>query len=350
MFNLKENHQNHYICTKPRCVKKILLIRFSSIGDIVLTTPVIRALKEQTGCELHVLTKKRYSQLFIGNPHITQIHSFEKVPGECLPLLEKEQFDFIIDLQKNLRSLKVRKSLGVVSYTFPKLNVKKWLLVNTKINRMPDLHVVDRYFMAVKKLGVTNDHRGLEFYIPEKDEVNPSQVAVSFCNGYIAMVIGGQHTTKIFPPEKAADLISRLAFPVVLLGGPEDKQRGEDICSLCRHTEIINTCGTLSLNQSASLVKQARLVITNDTGLMHIAAAFSKPILSIWGNTVPELGMYPYMPGKENLFVIAQVEGLSCRPCGKLGFPKCPKKHFKCMMDQDVNLMAIEAERLMNIL
>lgn len=343
-----ENRRNHYICKKQRIVKKILFIRFSSIGDIVLTTPVIRALKKQTGCDLHVLTKKKYSQLFVGNPAVSAIHSFDKTPDECLSVLKMENFDVVIDLQKNLRSLKVRRSLGIVSYSFPKLNVKKWLLVNAKINKMPDLHIVDRYFKAVEKLGVTNDQLGLEFFIPEKDEINPTELDHSLHKGYIAMVIGGQHTTKIFPPQKAAELISRLPLPVVLLGGPEDRVRGEEICGLCQHAHILNTCGSLSLNQSASMVRQARLVVTNDTGLMHIAAAFFKPILSIWGNTVPELGMYPYLPGKENLFVMAQVDGLNCRPCSKLGFSKCPKTHFKCMMDQDVKWMVEQSARLLD--
>jgi ADP-heptose:LPS heptosyltransferase len=329
-------------------VKKILLIRFSSIGDIVLTTPIIRTLKKQTGCELHVLTKKKYSQLFFGNPSVSHIYAFEKSPDECMVALLKENFDVIIDLQKNFRALKVKRHLGVTSYSFPKLNMRKWLLVNTSINQMPDLHLVDRYFMAVKELGVTNDNLGLDFFIPEKEEVNPLEIASSLSNGYIAMVIGGQHLTKIFLPEKAAELISRLALPVVLLGGPEDKQRGDEMIRLSQHAKMLNTCGTLSLNQSASFVRQAKLVITNDTGLMHIAAAFSKPILSIWGNTVPEFGMYPYMPGKEHMFEIAQVAGLSCRPCSKLGFSKCPKKHFKCMRDQDIDRMVEQSARLLD--
>jgi len=330
-------------------LKKILVIRFSSIGDIVLTTPIIRALNEQLDCEVHVLTKKQYRGLFTENPHVTRVHSFEKSPAECLNKLEAISFDHVVDLQKNLRSLKVRRALGVVSSSFPKLNVQKWLLVNAKINRMPDVHIVDRYFEAVKGLGVKNDGKGLEYFMPVSDEVVPTDVDIALSKGYIAMVIGGQHTTKIFPPEKAAQLISRINHPVVLLGGSIDKQRGEEIRAFCPHAAIFNTCGTLSLNQSASLVKQAKLVITNDTGLMHIAAAFFKPILSIWGNTVPELGMYPYLPGKEDLFGMAQVSGLSCRPCSKLGFSKCPKKHFNCMMQQDIEWMVLETNRLMEI-
>jgi len=345
----RPNEWIHYLCPKHHVLKKILVIRFSSIGDIVLTTPIIRALNEQLDCEVHVLTKKQYRGLFSGNPHVAQIHSFEKAPAECFDELRRISFDHVVDLQKNLRSVKLRRALGVASSSFPKLNVKKWLLVNAKINRMPDVHIVDRYFEAVKGLDVENDGAGLEYYIPASDEVIPSGIDPSLGKGYLAMVIGGQHATKIFPPERAAQLISRISRPIVLLGGPDDKQRGDEIQAFCPHATIFNTCGTLNLNQSASLVKQAQLVITNDTGLMHIAAAFFKPILSIWGNTVPELGMYPYLPGKPELFSMAQVNGLWCRPCSKLGFSKCPKKHFNCMMQQDIDWMVGEIERLISI-
>jgi ADP-heptose:LPS heptosyltransferase len=326
---------------------KILVIRFSSIGDIVLTTPVVRALKLQLNPEIHTITKSHYKTLWNSNPHVTKVWTYDKHPDECLPDLLTEQFDFVVDLQKNWRSQKLRRRLGVQGASFPKLNIEKWLLVNTGINKLPDIHIVDRYFLAVRKLGVHNDGRGLDFFIPEADKVIPAQVDGQLANGFIAMVIGGQHFTKIFPPEKAAKLIARLKFPVVLLGGNEDKERGEEICRLCHQASIVNTCGALTLNQSASMVSQAKLVVTNDTGLMHIAAAFFKPVLSIWGNTVPELGMYPYFPGKTNLFAIAQVSGLSCRPCSKLGFDKCPKKHFRCMMDQDIDQMIAQVNKLL---
>ncbi len=326
---------------------KVLVIRFSSIGDIVLTTPVVRALKLQRNPEIHILTKSRYAGLWSSNPYVTKVWSFDKSPDEFLDALQLENFDFVVDLQKNLRSVKLRRSLGVAGASFPKLNVKKWLLVNAGINKMPDIHIVDRYFVAVKSLGVQNDGRGLDFFIPENEKVVPAEIDMQLANGYVAMVIGGQHFTKIFPPEQAAKLIAGLKLPVVLLGGSEDKERGVEICRLCEHAPIINACGGFTLNQSASLLGQSKLVITNDTGLMHIAAAFFKPVLSIWGNTVPELGMYPYFPGKEDLFAIAQVSGLSCRPCSKLGYSKCPKKHFKCMMNQDVDQMILQAEKLL---
>ncbi|MBN2637507.1 MAG: glycosyltransferase family 9 protein [Bacteroidales bacterium] len=327
-------------------MKKILLIRFSSIGDIVLVSPVIRALKSQTGCELHVLTKKKSHLLYDHNPYVNRVHTIEKSASEIIQELKKEQFDFVVDLQKNMRSLKVKRALKIPFASFPKLNIKKWLLVQWKMKVMPDIHIVDRYFESVKPLGVQNDKKGLDYFIPESDFVNLDEFPPLKNKNYVGFVIGGQHQTKMLPAEKVASVINRLPWPVVLLGGPEDREKGEQIHQLTHHHHVFNSCGQFSLHQSASLVKQAGLIITNDTGLMHIAAAFQKPIISIWGNTVPELGMTPYEPETPDRIVISEVKGLSCRPCSKIGFAKCPKGHFKCMMNQDEDFIVNEALRL----
>ena len=317
-------------------MKKILLIRFSSIGDIVLTSPIVRALKQQTEYELHVVTKKKYEGLYSANPHVDKVHSFDKYLSECLIKLKQEKFDVIVDLQKNLRSHKLKKRLKVKSYSFPKLNIEKWLLVNFKINKLPNVHIVDRYFKAAEPIEVVNDKKGLEYYIPKEDEIIPKNIDPRLKDGYLSFVIGGQHYTKILPPEKVASIISITDLPIVLLGGADDRKRGEEIISLAPDSDVINTCGELNINQSASLVKSSKVVISNDTGLMHIAAAFNKPVISIWGNTIPGFGMYPYMPENPGNSFISEVNDLRCRPCSKLGYSKCPKKHFSCMMDQDV--------------
>lgn len=329
-------------------LKKILLIRFSSIGDIILTTPIVRALKEQLKCELHVLTKKQYEGIFKKNPRVDVVHSFEKSLEEILSKLKNENFDFVVDLQKNIRSKRVIRAIKKPWASFPKLNIEKWLLVNFKINKLPKKHIVDRYFDAVKSLDVTNDGLGLEYYLPKNETVNPISIDEILKNGFITWVIGGQHFTKIMPTEKVASIISELKLPVVLLGGSEDSSRGEEIVKLSDNNSVFNACGQFSLNGSASLVEQAKLVITNDTGLMHIAAAFKKPVISLWGNTIPEFGMYPYLPSEENTSVISEVKNLSCRPCSKLGHKKCPKKHFKCMLEQNEALILKSAEELIS--
>lgn len=327
-------------------MKKILLIRFSSIGDIVLVSPVIRALKTQLNCELHVLTKSKNRNLYADNPYVDKIHLFEKRSAEAVPVLKKEHFDFIVDLQKNLRSMRVKRGLKLPASSFPKLNVQKWLLVNFKINKLENIHIVDRYFHAVETLGVKNDGKGLDYFLSEKDFVNLKNYPPLKKNSYVGMVIGGKHKTKMLPTEKAIRVIGRLPWPVVLLGGPEDRENGETIRNLTENKQVLNACGELSLNESASLVRQAGIIITNDTGLMHIAAAFKKPVISIWGNTVPEFGMFPYEPGEEDKVVLAEVKGLKCRPCSKIGYEKCPKRHFKCMLDQDEDFIVKEAVRL----
>ncbi len=321
-------------------MKKILIIRFSSIGDIVLTTPVIRCLKTQLpDAEIHYLTKGHNHSLLQKNPFLTRTWLYEKNFKELLPRLKAENFDFIVDLHKNLRSAYILLNLRKPSATFQKLNLKKWMIVNLRIDRLPRIHIVDRYFTAVKSLGIVNDRKGLDYFIPSGEEVDLSILPDPFRQGFIAFVIGGKHTTKIFPEYKVVGVCRKLSLPVVLLGGKDDVERGKRIEQLAG-SSVFNACGRFSINQSASLIRQADKVITNDTGLMHIAAAFGKTILSIWGNTIPEFGMFPYLEGKENAVSgIFEVKGLSCRPCSKIGFEKCPKGHFRCMKDQDVDAM-----------
>jgi ADP-heptose:LPS heptosyltransferase len=321
-------------------LKKILIIRFSSIGDIVLTTPVIRCLKTQLPeAEIHYLTKKQNQSLLQENPFLTRTWLYEKNFKELLPLLKAEKFDFIIDLHKNFRSLYVLFHLRKPYGTFKKLNLKKWMIVNLRIDRLPRIHIVDRYFAAIKSLNIVNDRKGLDYFIPSGEEVDLSLLPDSFRQGFIAFIIGGKHITKIFPEDKVVEVCRNVSQPVVLLGGKEDAERGRRIEKLAGPS-VFNACGRFSINQSASLIRQSGKVITNDTGLMHIAAAFGKIILSLWGNTIPEFGMYPFLEGKENaVSAIFEVKGLSCRPCSKIGFEKCPKGHFRCMKEQDVDAM-----------
>ncbi len=321
-------------------MKKILVIRFSSIGDVVLTTPVIRALKTQGGFEVHCLVKEQYSTVYEENPYVDKVHKFHNNFNDTVKNLQKEGFHFVVDLQKNLRSLRINWMLQKPDASFPKLNLKKWLLVNFKIDLLPAVHIVDRYFEAVKPLGISNDNKGLDFFINGKEEVNPATLDGGLQNGYVAYVIGAKHNTKIFPPEKTAAVINKTGYPAVLLGAKEDRERGEKIAALCSGKKVINSCGKFSLQGSASLIKQAKVVVANDTGLMHIAAAFGKPVISVWGNTVPAFGMTPYEPQTPDNVVIFEVKNLKCRPCSKLGYKKCPKKHFRCMMQQDENFIA----------
>ena len=327
-------------------LKKILIIRFSSIGDIVLTSALVRCLKQQVrGAEIHFLTKTQFDPVLRANTNITRVWQYDHNFRDVIPQLKSQGFDFIIDLHKNYRSAFVKRQLGVKSASFPKLNMQKWLMVRFKLNFLPDVHIVDRYFMAARHFGIKNDGNGLDYFIPAEDEVDPAVLPETHRHGFIAVVIGGKHHTKIFPVEKVIASCKKLAKPVILLGSVEDRQRGELIAGEAG-SMVFNSCGMFNINQSASLIRQSGAVLTNDTGLMHVAAAFRKPIVSVWGNTIPAFGMYPYLPEAFRTgSLMAGVEGLSCRPCSKLGFARCPKKHFKCMNDIEIGPIVDFLER-----
>lgn len=326
---------------------KILIIRFSSIGDIVLTTPLVRCLKlQKPGVEIHYLTKKVYAPILAANPYIDKVHLLENDLFQCIKDLQAYSFDWVIDLHKNLRSARVKQALRVKSRSYVKLNLKKWLYVNFKINWLPDKSIVERYFEALSDLGIHNDGQGLDYFIPEEEKTTHQDIPMSHWAGYIACVVGGSLETKKLPVAKWKEICAMSPIPVILLGGPEDRDMAAAIAEQ-DSIKIYNSCGKFSINESADLLKHAKLVISNDTGLMHVAAAFKKPIASLWGNTAPDLGMFPYY-GYNNLksnvapqHLILENKNLSCRPCSKIGYDQCPKKHFKCMNDLDLSSLSI---------
>lgn len=321
-------------------MQKILFIRFSSIGDIVLTTPLLRALKAQKpDVEIHYITKKAYAPVLENNPHIAKLFLLEDKLSKILPLLKKEKYDYIIDLHKNLRSLRIKSYLKKPYSSFDKLNRQKWLLVRFHKDKMPHTHIVDRYFKALEKKGVKNDGKGLEYYSGlENQDIIPG-LEESIKEKFAAIVIGGTYFTKQIPEEKLDELIIQIKMPVLLIGGPKDQELADKLAE--KHPQkVFVAAGKTSLNESAEIIRRSQFVVTSDTGLMHIAAAYQKKIYSIWGNTVPEFGMYPYMPEKPQNSIIMEVKNLSCRPCSKLGYNNCPKKHFDCMMKQDFSIVS----------
>lgn len=311
---------------------KILVVRFSSIGDIVLTTPILRCIKQQLkDVELHFITKHNFLSVIEDNKYVDKTYSIKSSLSEVVPQLKKEKYDYVIDLHHNVRTLKLKLALGKKSFSFNKLNWQKFLIVNLKANKLPNIHIVDRYFETVKSIGVQNDNKGLDYFINEKDEVDiPSSLPTLFHEQYNVLVVGGSYFTKQIPINQLKEICSKSSLPLILLGGKEDSNVAEQVYQLYKN-KTINLCGKLNLNQSASIIQQSHKVITSDTGLMHIAAAYKKDIISLWGNTIPEFGMGPYFAGKDSQ--ILEVKGLSCRPCSKLGYKKCPKGHFKCMND-----------------
>jgi ADP-heptose:LPS heptosyltransferase len=302
---------------------KLLVIRFSSIGDLVLTTPVLRAIKQQLDgdIELHVLTKKQYAGVLDGNPHVDRIHTMEKTVQEVLPQLLSERFDYIIDLHNNIRSRVVKRKLNCLSFTFKKYNIEKWLWVNFGINRMPQKHIVERYLDTLKAFGVKPDKHGLEYYITQTATIQESELPQLMKSPFIAFAVGAAHEGKRMSEHKLLEVCRSIRKPLVLLGGAEDKEIGNKLSAACGD-KVFNACGMWTVHQSADAMRRAEMVIAGDTGMMHIAAALGKKIISLWGCTVPGLGMSAYKPHPSSIIVEPAPRSrfrFRSRPCSKLG-------------------------------
>lgn len=319
---------------------KVLVIRFSSIGDIVLTSPVVRCIKQQLpGAEVHFLTKAHYAPLVAHSPYIHRVHTVTDGLSAVLPQLRKERFDLVVDLHHNLRTWRVKRALGAPARSFPKLNVEKWMLVNLRRDRMPHTHIVDRYLSTVEHLGVRNDGAGLDLFVPAEKEVPASALPETHRSGFTALCIGAAHFTKRLPPHKLIALAQAIRGPIVVIGGPEDQGTARAIVDAIGG-RVFDAAGAHDLLGSASLIARATSVVAHDSGAMHVACAFKKPVVSVWGNTVPAFGMGPYIPQHPERAHIVEVKGLDCRPCSKIGHDHCPKGHFHCMEKQDVQHIA----------
>lgn len=304
-------------------MKKVLIIRFSSIGDIILTTPVLRCIKQQLGIEVHYLTKKFFSGLLQHNPYLDALHCIDKEIGaELIEKLKAEQFDFLIDLHGNWRSLQIKKVLGVPYKTFAKLNLQKWLLIHMGIDLMPRQHVVDRYIDTVAHLGVSNDNKGLDYFMSPETSVD-----IDLNKPFIAWSIGGSFTSKKLAVAQVAAVCKKMDVPVYLLGDSQDLEDAEAIIEACRQPNIKSFCGKLSLDQTALIIKKSKVLLSNDTGLMHIGAAFKKSIVSFWGCTKPSLGFAPYAAASNSVEILSNI---SKRPCSKHG-KYCKHKNLGCI-------------------
>ncbi len=317
---------------------KILIIRFSSIGDVVLCSAIIRAAKLQLGAEIHFLTKAFNKSWLYSNKYIDRIIAFDVFDQKLSDSLKQEDYDQVIDLHKNLRSQRIIRSLRVKSLHFDKVNIQKWLMVNFKVNRLPNKHIVDRYFEAVSRLGISNDGKGLDFFIDPQVKL-PDDLPKK----YVVLSLGASFQTKRIPGSIIEEIIEGVKVPVVLIGGKDVIEIGDSVQAQC-----INMVGALSIQESAKVIAHGQLLITSDSAMLHIASALKKPQLVIWGNTIPAFGMGPYYGGQEVSFKSFEIGELNCRPCSKLGYSACPKGHFKCMMQQDTKAVISAVHELIH--
>src|ERR1700761_1733710 len=308
---------------------KILVIRFSSMGDIIYTTPVVRCLKKQLkDAEVHFLTKPAFKYIYDNNPYVGRLLLLKPTLAETIEEIKSEKYDYIIDLHNNLRTSLIKLRTGIKSSTYKKQRIRKWLSLKFHLKLVPPVTLVERYLKAVKFLGVKNDGKPIDYYIKAEHDLK-KLLPLSHQEKYVAFVIGATHFTKRMPNEKIISICRQINQPVVLLGGEDVKANGTEIANAIG-SNIYNACGVTSLDESVFLVSKAEKTIGFDTGLTHIAEAFDKPIASIWGRTVPELlGVQPYMVKDAEVIGI----DISCRPCSKFGLEKCPLGHFKCMKE-----------------
>lgn len=335
---------------------RLLFIRFSSIGDIVFTTPAIRCAKQQLpGVEIHFLTKASMKSVTEANPYVDYFHYFDKNLGDTIQKLKECDFDYIIDLHSNFRTFRIKKALGVPSLTYRKLTFQKFLLTTFHLNLMPHRHISDRCLDTLSSLGVVNDGKGLDYFVPEHVQLKASAIPTAHQAGYIALVIGASYRTKKLPIHQLQDLCRQLKYPVILIGGKEDAAEGHEVAAMDT-VKIYNACGKFSLHESALLVKNATTVISNDTGFLYVACAYHKKTVAIWGATSPALQVEPYYPVAllKEADAIGQVEqpemyynsivpDLSCQPCSNYGTKICPQGHFACMRMHDIERIAAKA-------
>lgn len=315
---------------------RILIVRFSSIGDIVLTTPVIRALKKQLDGEvtMHYLTKSKYADLLRLNPFVDKVITIDNSVSEVEDELRETLYDYVIDLHNNIRSRQAKRATRSLSFTVDKRNLAKWIYVNFKKEWKPIGHIVERYMNTVAMLGIKDDGEGLDFYIDQSSSLSIHDLPDWFRSGFVAYVIGGLQPGKILPVEKAIEMISMIKKPIALLGGPEDKQRGE-IIAKAAGAIVWNTCGQYNIQQSASLIQLSDVVITHDTGLMHIASALKKKVISLWFATTPQIGFAPWRPSEASVMIEADCKS---RPTSKLG----NRRFDDCIFNIDINRIAKE--------
>ena len=311
-------------------VRTILVIRFSSIGDIVLTTPVLRRLRAAyPDASIDFCIKSPFVSLLEGSPYLNAVYTSDAPP--------RGHYDMVVDLQNNLRSRSIVRRVSYERvYRYRKMNWKKLLLVRTGLNLFGTTDsVVDRYMASMPWNGAGADDVGCELWLSEDDR--RFAASLSAVDEYrLAVCFGANHLTKRYPPRKFASIIesltARLELRIFLLGGPEDVKHAEEILATLSPepvSKVVNLAGKTSLARSAAVLESCDAVLTNDTGLMHMASAFGKQLFVLFGSSVGEFGFLPYRTS----YSLFEVCNLSCRPCSHIGRDRCPKGHFRCMMD-----------------
>jgi lipopolysaccharide heptosyltransferase II len=329
---------------------KTLVIRFSSIGDIVLSTPLLRVLRARfPRGQIDYFTRTEYAELVQSNQNLNRTYEFYARQGfEGLRTLKKqirqEGYDLIVDIHDSLRSKYLRSLRGPRRAIVNKRVFERSMLVNLKKNIYKGVvSVVDRYIEPVSDLGIQNDGKGLELHIPDDVLFGVAgKIATLKLNRFekvVGLCPGARHFTKRWPADRFARVGAAFAHKmdakVLLFGGGADASISNQVCwdinNQSGDERATSLCGQLKLLETAAAMEYCDVIITNDTGLMHIAVAMHKKVVAVFGSTVREFGFFPYDPKA----VVMETQGLGCRPCSHIGRSECPEKHFKCMAEID---------------
>jgi len=326
---------------------KVLFIRFSSLGDVLLTTPIIRTFRTHfPNAEIHFLTKKQFAPLMENNPHIDTLICFDAENESMLQLiirLQKEHYTHIIDLHDKLRSALIKRFVPGKVFTYKKKhNYRKKLLKDHDLK--PISSTVDLYASVLENFDLSLDEKKLDFFLPE----NEKAIAASFLSSNKKRIVtispGTSWHTKQYPAEYYKKLIRNLLdnydVKVVLIGTEQEKNLTTELAALSEN-KILNLGGRTTLIESAVIIKHSYLFISGDCGPMHIAAAFEIPQIAIFGPTHPKLGFAPLNPNAEVLTL-----DLDCSPCTLHGNNRCPESHFKCMMDLSPDMVLDQVDNL----
>lgn len=309
----------------------MLVVCLQPESQVLLSTPLIRCVhKRFPQAVIHYALQTKCAPLLEGNPYVHKIIKAGAELSSLPALLQGETYDCIISLEPGLRPSTVSKIYSRVPLlACPVSRFRKWYTLLFKKPAGAPEPEAERYLQSAAPLGVETDGLGLDFFIPEQARIKKDDLPFSHLQGYIVVIIHAPFYTQKMPPAKISEILSRIHYPVVLLGGEEERVAGNEIAA-ADEVKIYNACGKFSLHEMGDILQKAQLVISHDSYLMHMAAALKKNILSVWGSNSPAFGGAPY----KTLYETYEIKKLRCHPCSVTGFDDCPRTHFKCMNQQ----------------
>lgn len=336
------------------------MLRLSAIGDIVLTTPLLRVLRRRfPNARIDFVVKKPFTELVEHSPHLNTVHGVDPAAGfQSLMQLGRHlrnlRYNLVLDLHRNFRTILLTQlcAAPVVAH-YKKPLLRRWLMVKFKLSTMQQVPPVSqRYLRTAAFLEVEDDGAGTELFWKEAHEEEAlralQEAGWKKDQRLLAVAPGAGYFTKRWPLAYFAEVVRRFNnehrdMAVAILGGPQDREYGSFIRAQSG-VEVFDLTGRCSLLASAAVIKRSRLLLANDSGLMHIAEAVRTPVLALFGSTTRELGFFPQRSSSH----VIEHHSLSCRPCSHLGYPACPRGHFRCMKEITPHQVLGELEKTLN--